>query len=1179
MRRFFRFLRNRWVVAALGFIAIALLIWLLGPFIAIADVHILASVTARLVATLVVLVIWLLVILIRQLRARRADSRLVEDMAAAEEAARPSTDSQATEEKEEIKRRFEEAAALLRRPKEGRRKATSLYELPWYIIFGPPGCGKTTALTNSGIDFPLAEYLGQQPLGGIGGTRNCDWWISDEAVLIDTAGRYTTQDSEAAVDSAAWLGFLDLLKKYRRRRPINGALVAFSIADLITFDEATLALHCRAIRKRLQELSQRIGITVPIYLVFTKTDLLAGFMQFFDDLGREERDQVWGATFPLKLDHPDYTDLSNDEFLALCKRLNERINLRLYSERDLRRRALILGFPQQYASLRVNLQRFVRDTFQGSRFEKPILLRGFYFSSGTQEGTPIDRLMGAMAASFGLDREVVATPGRLGKSYFITDLLRKVIFREKNLAGSDRKAERIRAWTQRVAYASIVVATVVAALAWANSYTKNEVFTAKLQDQLERYEELNEAEILDALSYEEILPRLSALRDILDDVEDVTASPPLAMRLGLYQGRGLAEAMQEAYVRALNALLVPGLASQLEARLTERLDDPSYNFETLKIYLMLVDTARLEPELLRFWAVEDWRRRFPTDPRRQAGLENHLAYLLDNGIKPIKPNGDLVRQVREELAQRPLAELVYGRLKLTQAVREATPLTLNDIAGRNADAVFDVAAIDPAELEIPALFTYNGFLKLFQTQSLMLIGQIRGESWVYGPDESPIIAGQIKDLEESVLDLYIDEYILRWDKLLGRLGIRTFANLPAAIEVTSRLIREDSPVRRLLYTLKANTDLMRLPEGTEGLAQIALEELRRRNYYLSRIIGEASRSDLVETIDFPPKRVKQHFSLVTRLLDGSSGSLKLTDIQRLLTDLYGQLSALEPTSGLSERPFTPGSSSQQDVFHRLRTEAARAPDPIRRWLRELTANAQAVALGNHGERINEIYRNAVGPTCKRLLENRYPFYSRSRQDISVYDLGKLFGDEGLLDSFFAEHLAPFVDTASTPWRWRKTAKASFGVSDESLEQIERARVIKQAFFPEGGKLPNVRFSLVPERIDPLADLFVIDFGGQKFRFEALNPSPVDGQWPGLTPSNRLTMTVVDLNGELHEEAVEGQWAFYRLVNPARLRPDADSFRTAFEVQGFRHAFEIHAFSAVNPFGLPEIGKFRCPDDL
>ncbi len=1167
MRNLLRFFRNRWFLSALGLGALALIIWLLGPLIAIADQPVLASVSARIAAILLVLVCWLLVLLFQLWRTRRKEQQMISDLAAipAEEKEQPA--DAVSEEQEILRERFEQAVELLRRPREKGRKAASLYELPWYLIIGPPGCGKTTALANAGLDFPLADRLGQQSFQGVGGTRNCDWWISDEAVLLDTAGRYTTQDSEAAVDQAAWFSFLDLLKKYRRRQPLNGVILAFSIADLLTLDEEGLARHCRAIRKRLQELLQRIGISLPVYLLFTKADLLAGFLEFFEDLGREERQQVWGATFPLFREPPDYAARFAPEFELLLQRLYGRRNDRLIAERDPQRRALILGFPQQFAALQDPLERFLRGIFQGSRFEQPVRLRGVYFSSGTQEGTPIDRILGNLAESLGQDRRSVLAGSR-GKSYFLGDLLRRVIFQEQALAGSDRRAERLRAWMQWGAYALIALTTLLFALAWAASYANNRALLTELASQLQRYETLiAENKISSALAYEEILPRLDALRGMLDQVQP-SQSTDLSMRLGLYRGEEIQAQVRGAYVRALNALLVPGLASQLEERLAHSLEDPSQSYELLKRYLMLAEPEHLEKESLLVWAKADWKQRYPNSAI-PARLSRHLAYLLEQDLEPIAPNRLLVRAVREQLEQQPLAELVYGRLKLVPAVREAAPLTIQDIAGRNAETVFDLR--DPKSLEIPALFTYRGFYQLFQPQSLQLIQRARKESWVYGKP-TPVIAGQFEDLEESVLDLYIDEYILRWDNLLSQLNLRAFTTVREATEKVAQLIRPDSPLKRVLDTLNTNTKLARLPKGTGAIGKIALEDLRRKNPYLSRLIGEAQRSGELDSTSFPPKRVEYHFAPLTRLVDGS-GSVSLEDIQRLLSDLYSQLSAIEPESGFSENPFR-----ERDIFQRLRTEAARSPDPVRRWLRQVAANAQAVALGDAGERINGIYQSSVRPLCYRLSKGRYPF-SRSRREISVYDFGRLFAKEGLLDSFFQEQLAPYVDTSRHPWRWRKKAKQSLGFSDQSLATFEQAQAIQQAFFPEGGKLPDLRFSLIPRRLDPASKTLIIRFGGQELRFITDQPAPVDGRWPGPNPSGFLTLEVTDREGQSYETRRTGQWAFYRMVNPGRLRPGADRFRTRIRVGEFSHSFEVRAFSVLNPFGLQDLTGFRCPDQL
>ena len=181
-------------------------------------------------------------------------------------------------------------AELKRRKLGGRR---FLREMPWYVIIGPPAAGKTTALRQSGLDFPFDLT---DDLQGVGGTRNCDWFFTEDAVLIDTAGRYVQQESQPEVDAAEWLGFLDLLKKHRGRRALNGVIVALPI-DVLAEGDAAIRAHGREIRKRLAELDERLEMRLPVYLLVTKADLIKGFEPSFDGLSTAEREQVWGATF------------------------------------------------------------------------------------------------------------------------------------------------------------------------------------------------------------------------------------------------------------------------------------------------------------------------------------------------------------------------------------------------------------------------------------------------------------------------------------------------------------------------------------------------------------------------------------------------------------------------------------------------------------------------------------------------------------------------------------------------------------------------------------------------------------------------------------------------------------------------------------------------------------------
>jgi type VI secretion system protein ImpL len=300
-----------------------------------------------------------------------------------------------------LRERMSAALALL---KKARGTMGYLYEQPWYAIIGPPGAGKTTALLNSGLKFPLADRLGHGAVAGVGGTRLCDWWFTGDAVLIDTAGRYTTQESNAVVDRAGWHAFLDLLRRTRPRQPLNGVIVAIALSELAEGPSKERTAHAREIRARIKELESRLGVRMPVYALFTKADLIAGFTEFFDDLDRESRNQVWGVTFPLEEAGCPAVERFPAEFRLLLGRLDQRLFRRLQEEPNVESRALIAAFPTQIALLESSLQAFLAEAFGGSRHDPAPTLRGVYFASGTQEGTPIDRLTGTLMRTLGLAR-------------------------------------------------------------------------------------------------------------------------------------------------------------------------------------------------------------------------------------------------------------------------------------------------------------------------------------------------------------------------------------------------------------------------------------------------------------------------------------------------------------------------------------------------------------------------------------------------------------------------------------------------------------------------------------------------------------------------------------------------------------------------------------------------------
>ncbi|HEY8552907.1 MAG TPA: type VI secretion protein IcmF/TssM N-terminal domain-containing protein, partial [Burkholderiales bacterium] len=298
--------------------------------------------------TLLVALVILLLIGIDKLRERRAARALEKALAAqaAQQAATARPDLQ--HEIAEMNAEFQKAVAALKTTKKGGKKA--LYALPWYAIIGPPGCGKSTALRNSGLQFPYLSASGGG-VRGLGGTRNCDWWMTSEGVILDTAGRWTSEDD----DRDEWLAFLDLIKRYRPKKPLNGIIAAVSVGDLGGAREDEVLALARRVRERIDEVQSRLGLSLPVYVLFTKCDLIPGFVETFGEMTKDQRGQIWGFTAPLTkpIGSPgEYFAAHFDQLVALLER---RALKRMGEERKIASREMIYAFPQQVAVLRQNL--------------------------------------------------------------------------------------------------------------------------------------------------------------------------------------------------------------------------------------------------------------------------------------------------------------------------------------------------------------------------------------------------------------------------------------------------------------------------------------------------------------------------------------------------------------------------------------------------------------------------------------------------------------------------------------------------------------------------------------------------------------------------------------------------------------------------------------------------------
>jgi type VI secretion system protein ImpL len=1191
MKGILNIIRHRWFIAALGLLAVSLIIWLLGPLLAIAGFEPLAPALNRAIAIAGLIILWLGRQLFRAWGARKRDRQMLEGVLGAETQAADPAQQESAEELEILHRRLQEAIGILKDSKLGGRfNRQYLYQLPWYMFIGPPGSGKTTALLNSGLHFPLADKLGNDAVQGVGGTRNCDWWFTDDAVLLDTAGRYTTQDSYEAVDRAAWSGFLELLKRHRRRRPINGALVAISIADLLQQTELERMAHAKAIRLRIKELIDSFGIRFPIYVLFTKCDLLAGFNEYFEPMSREERSQVWGITFPFA----ERADLDagiigfQDEFRELERRIDARLLDRLEHERDPRRRILIYAFPQQFSSIREAAEGFLQEAFNANRYQETPMVRGVYFTSGTQEGTPIDRLLGAMAQEFGLNRQIAPAFSGTGRSYFIKRLFKDLIFPESHLAGVNLRVERQRAWLQRLAYAGALGGTLLAAAAWFTSYNLNQGYVQQVAFQAQAAEQKVAGVAADDLSLPNLLPALNTVRLIPGGYAEQESPTPWLMGLGLYQGDKLGKEAVNAYHNALKNLFLPRIILSLEDQLRERGNNSDYLYEALKVYLMFDDPAHFDAETVRAWMLLQWQLKLPGPQEAQArqALANHLEALLE--IMPMPPSlpldQSLVRSARDELLRVPLAERIYNRLKRTSQIASVPPLRLTHSLGPNAAVLFERRSGEPLDTPVPALFTYEGYHKLFLKAHMKSANRLLGEKWILGPELERLSGNtDLAKLSNQVQRLYYDEYIQVWDQLLSDVRIVPLRNLRQAVEVLNLLSSNHSPLRSYLTLIQQQTSLARLPGAVQQVADQAEKRTAGLTGRLATILqvkpdGEEERP-LETTITTP---VDEHFAALNQQIRAREGEpAPLDETLGMLDELYTHINAIAATRQ-SSQVIDAARDTGSSIIGRLKLEAKRKPAPLAGMLVTLADDSANLAIYKVREQMNAVWSTQLLPFYERSLAHRYPLDRGSSKEATISDFGRFFGPGGLMDNFFDTYLRDFVDTSSRVWHWNAAGSRTLGIPTSSLLQFQRAAVIRDAFFSGGEQTPRIRFELKPIGMDTTIRQITLLIAEQRVSY---NHGPTRWShltWPdesGVSDSKVLLAPPAgDLPSGLSED---GPWGWFRMLDQAQTSAtdSPETIDVQFNIGGRKARFQLRASGALNPFQLQQLAEFRCPSKL
>lgn len=1041
------------------------------------------------------------------------------------------------------------------------RKGDYLYSRPWYVIIGPPGAGKTTALLNSGLHFPVANSA----LKGVGGTRNLDFWFADEAVLVDTAGRYTTQDSDSATDAKGWDAFLSALRKNRPLRPINGVLVAIGLDQMLKGDRAAIDANAAAVRRRLEELRRTLEVHAPVYVLFTKADLLAGFTEFWDDLDAEGRRSVLGATLPLgAATDPRALAGAYDE---VVQSVADRMSRRLQDEPDARRRGLILGFPDQLGALRARALRFLEGAFPAA--DGAADLRGVYFTSGVQEGAPLDRLLGGMAEIYDQPQRPAAGQGR---AYFLNRLLNEVVFAEAGLVSDDPKASARRRVQLIGGLAGIGAFVLLMLVIWTFSFLGARTFQDHLLAGANSAREQARASSVDLQEVRETDPDLEQALSYLNALRDLPGGygerrkhgGPFLAGFGLYPG-GHARTAEQTYLQALQRVLLPRLLLRLEKTIQLKAADPLATYDALKTYLMLGGYGPLDAPAAKAWVINDWETQSLAGADRELErkqLADHLSALLgDEEMQGVWPgrraplDAALIASARITAQRLSLADRAYAILR-QKASGQGAPWSVGAVLGSGDTPAF--AGGDAVrQLSVPFFFTKAGYQQAYLLNLPLVQQDLEKDLWVLGSDaDTASLHSQKQDLRNGVAANYAREYIAAWQGLIAQLQPADLFHSPSAL---AAFTKAPSPLKVVLSALVDNTTLSGLPAAA---AQKALDAK------LAAVPGAA-------------------------LLTGPSGPAGLDAGQQIqaafkpLRDYVGDGKAPAPiddfvtaikTAGTATAAagFAGGGADQGQLAAAqgsVAVAAGAAPPLLKGFIDKVAKGGAAAGTAVVQGGLSDAYK-PIAQSCSGATTDRYPFFGQAQYESTVADMTRVFGAGGELDGFARSRLGPLLDTTGPKWRWRADSPLAAGFNPLSAERLQKAAELRDLISS------GVPFTVEGAGFGGAVTAAEISSGGTTYRFEGASVGAKPFQW-SLNSGAPEAHVILFANGkEVKRFEGQGPWGLFKLMDQAvKENAGPTAFKATFGEGATTATFKINLPSPHNPFSRGGAWSFRCPETM
>jgi type VI secretion system protein ImpL len=1017
---------------------------------------------------------------------------------------------------------------ILMREAESRLQASSLGRharlgnLPALFLVGESGSAKTSVVQHSGLEAELlAGHTGQEKVPVP--TRAANLWFARQFILAEAGGPLVS-------DPARWAKFVKRLAPGRLHSVFGkgtqaprSALVCVDCESFMKPGAAdALTASVERVRTRLREVSHILGISLPVYVLFTRADRLQFFQDYVRNLSNDEATQVLGATLPrVSFAGEVYAEQETARVSAAFDQLgyslaDKRLTY-LPREFDMAKRPSAYEFPREFRKLRQMLVQLLVDLCRPSQLRTGPFLRGFYFSGvrpvvinapgpalvkeqpitpGAGEGairaTGIFdiRSMTAQAAPTPVTAEGGETR-RVPQWTFLPHLFNDVLLRDSSALTESASSSKTSLW-RRVLLAASIGLLFIIMIGFIVSFVKNKDLESQVVNAAEGISTVQLTG--QQLPTADALNRLETLRQSVETLAEYRQDgPPFSMRWGLYAGNELYPDVRKVYFQHFRSLLFAQTQAALLQTLSGLPGAPGPNdqygpaYDTLKAYLITTSNHDkstrlfLSPVLLKAWqAGRD------IDPDRMQLAQKQFDFYSDQlkDENPYSTENDTlaVARARNYLSQFSGTERVY-RFMLAEASKASPSINFNRKFPGSAEVVVDGKEVEGA-------FTKAGFA-FMQGAFKDLPKYFSGEEWVLGPK-----TGQTVDttkLAQDVQARYQQDYINQWRAFLKSASVVHYNGLADASQKLGKTSSNQSPLLALFCVAAQNTSVDQ-PDISKAFQPVqAVVPPNCQDQY----IGQPN-ADYVS---------------------------KLAGIQACLDQVNN--APPEQKEAAKTQCMTPSMTAQQTA---KQIGQGFRPDP-QAHIDDTVENLLLAPITFVSAALRPGPVSGAG-LCAQLnpLMAKFPFNPRATTDATTQEVTQVFdSSSGALTQFYNASLKSLLLPQGNEYIHNPSSTQQ--VNPAFLNFFIRAMNLQRALYTGGPGQLQYKYALRPHPTDTVAGL-TMSIDGQPLTYSGGNAPFKQFTWPGATAQG-VTLTVKITGGsDLGFPSYEGAWGVFHFFDDA-----------------------------------------------